>query len=51
MYAWLWRHLFGPAWFKTIQCAILLIAVIGVLFFWVYPWIADTFPQFDNTVG
>ena len=51
MYSWIWRHLPGPAWLLFFEALALLFAAVAVLFAWVYPWVADTFPAFDNTVG
>jgi len=51
VYSWIWRHLPGPAWLRFFEALALLFAAVAVLFAWVYPWVADTFPAFDNTVG
>lgn len=51
MYSWLWHHLPGPKFVKAIECLILFAGVVAVLFGWVFPWIANTLPAFDNTVG
>ncbi|MDO4889059.1 MAG: hypothetical protein Q3979_10250 [Actinomycetaceae bacterium] len=51
MYALIWRILPGPKWLKAVESLLLLVAVIAALFTWVFPWLANTFPIFDNTVG
>ena len=51
MYASLFRVLPGPTWLKIIQCLILLFLAVAVLFQWVYPWVAQNVPLYDNTVG
>ena len=37
MYAWIFRHLPGPTWFKVIESLILIGAAVAALFTWVYP--------------
>lgn len=51
MYAAIWRHLPGPTWAKATQAICLTAAIVLVLFEVVFPWVADTFVVFDNTVG
>jgi hypothetical protein len=51
MYGALWRVLPGPVWVKAIQCLVLLVVVVAVLFQWVFPAVADLLPFNDNTVG
>lgn len=41
MYGALWRALPGPAWVRAILCLVLFLAVVAVLFTWVFPWIAE----------
>jgi hypothetical protein len=43
MYAWVWRHLPGPWPVKLTLYVVLVAAVIAALFFWVFPWVEDTF--------
>jgi hypothetical protein len=50
-YGWLWRVLPGPRPIKAVQATVLLIAVIAVLFTWVFPAIAPLMPFNDTTVG
>ena len=49
-YGWLWRVLPGPNALKVVQVALLLLAVIAVLFTWVFPAIAPLMPFNDTTV-
>ena len=51
MYAWLWRHLPGPAVVRVLVLLVLAVAVIAVCFTWVFPWIAPFMPFNDTTVG
>ncbi|MBU4188159.1 MAG: hypothetical protein L6256_07950 [Propionicimonas sp.] len=49
-YGWLWRVLPGPKALKVVQVALLLVAVVAVLFTWVFPVIAPLMPFNDTTV-
>jgi hypothetical protein len=51
MYAAIWRFLPGPRWLKAIEALVLALAVVGVLFTWVFPWIALNYGVLDTTVG
>ncbi|GAA4428220.1 hypothetical protein GCM10023169_29110 [Georgenia halophila] len=51
MYAGLWRMLPGPRWFKAIEALVLVLAMIAVLFEWVFPWAAEQLNLLDTTVG
>ncbi|AVG23194.1 hypothetical protein C3B54_11190 [Pontimonas salivibrio] len=51
MYRALWSVLPGPRWAKTLQSVILGIAVVALLFFVVFPFVADTFLVEESTVG
>ncbi len=51
MYGALWRVLPGPAWAKAVQCLVLAVVVVAVLFQWVFPAVAELVPFNDNTVG
>lgn len=50
-YSWLWRVLPGPPAIKVLEVLILAIALVGVLFTWVFPAIAPVLPFNENTVG
>ena len=47
MYGWLWRHLPGPTAVKVLQCAVLILVVVSLLFFVVFPWLEPYLP-FDH---
>lgn len=44
MYAWFWRRLPGPVPVRLLMATVLLIAVVAVLFTWVFPLIAPLMP-------
>ncbi|CAL8968491.1 hypothetical protein PROP_00303 [Propionicimonas sp. T2.31MG-18] len=50
-YGLLWRLLPGPRALKVVEAAILLLAVVAVLFTWVFPLVAPYMPFNDTTVG
>jgi hypothetical protein len=50
MYAWLWRHLPGPSPVRLIIAVLLFLAVVAVLFLWVFPWVEPLLPFTDVTV-
>ncbi len=37
MYGFIFRHLPGPKWLKVIESLVLILAVVFVLFEWVFP--------------
>jgi hypothetical protein len=51
MYGWIWRHLPGAFWVKAAAACGLVMAVVVVLFVWVFPWIAPLLPFQQQTVG
>ncbi|MFP7697362.1 hypothetical protein [Trueperella sp. LYQ143] len=51
MYAALWRILPGPRWLKAIEALILILAVVYVLFEFVFPWVMENTKLVDNTIG
>ncbi|MFC5998851.1 hypothetical protein ACFP6A_08980 [Quadrisphaera sp. GCM10027208] len=51
MYGWIWRSLPGPVAVKVLLALVLVVAVVAVLFVWVFPAIAPYLPFNDNTVG
>lgn len=51
MYGFLWRHLPGPKLVKLLEVLILLALAVLLLFQYVFPWVIETFPMFDSTVG
>ncbi len=50
MYGWLWRHLPGPTAAKVIECVILVLAVVALLLFVVFPWAESNLPFLQVTV-
>ena len=51
MYVWIWRHLPGPLAVKLGQTLVLLLAVVALLLFVVFPWIEPHLPISQVTVG
>jgi len=47
MYTWIWRHLPGSVAVKTLEALILLLAVVALLFFVIFPWLEPYLP-FDH---
>ncbi len=50
MYGWIWRHLPGNAWARSALCLVLALAVVYVLFQYVFPWAEPLLPFNDVTV-
>jgi hypothetical protein len=50
-YGWVWRVLPGPKAVKVVEAALLVLAVVAVLFTWVFPAVAPFMPFNDTTVG
>ena len=50
MYGWLWRHLPGPTPVRVVIALLLFVAVVAVLFLWVFPWVEPRLPFTDVTV-
>jgi hypothetical protein len=50
MYGWIWRHLPGNAWMKALISIVLVLAVVYVLFQYVFPWAEPLLPFNDVTV-
>ncbi|KQS09427.1 hypothetical protein ASG04_09495 [Curtobacterium sp. Leaf183] len=51
MFPLVWRLLPGPTALKVLELLVLLVAIVLVLFTWVFPWIAaDILPPPDGTV-
>ncbi|GAB2979739.1 hypothetical protein LWP59_00120 [Amycolatopsis acidiphila] len=44
MYAWIWRHLPGPAGAKLLLAIVLVLAVVALLLFVVFPWLDPMLP-------
>lgn len=50
MYGWIWKHLPGPAPVKALLALALFVAVVLVLFQWVFPWLEPRLPFNQVTV-
>jgi len=50
MYGWIWRHLPGNAWMRAALSLLLVLAVVYVLFQYVFPWAEPLLPFNDVTV-
>jgi hypothetical protein len=50
MYGWLWRRLPGPTAVRVVIALLLFLAVVAVLFLWVFPWVEPRLPFTDVTV-
>lgn len=44
MYAWIWRHLPGPVGAKLLLAVVLVLAVVALLLFVVFPWLEPLLP-------
>jgi hypothetical protein len=51
MYAWLWRHLPGNLAVRLTSALLLLLGVLALLFFVVFPYVEPRLPFQDVTVG
>lgn len=51
MYSWIWRHLPGSLALKSVQAVVLVIAVVALLLFVVFPWVEPRLPFNDVTTG
>jgi hypothetical protein len=50
VYGWIWRHLPGPTASKTVLALVLVLAVVALLLFVVFPWVEPRLPFNDVTV-
>jgi hypothetical protein len=51
MYAWIWNRLPGNALVRVFLSLVLFVAVVAVLFRWVFPWAEPLLPFGDVTVN
>lgn len=51
MYGWIWRHLPGPVPVKVFEALALVVVVLALLFFVVFPWAEPRLPFNDVTTG
>ena len=47
MYGWIWRHLPGPLYLRIIEAVVLVVGVVALLMFVVFPWAEPLLP-FNN---
>lgn len=50
MYGSIWRALPGPTVIRTVIAVLLVLAVVTVLFLWVFPWAEQHLPFLNVTV-
>ena len=50
MYGWIWRHLPGPTAARAALALVLLLAVVALLLFVVFPWVEPRLPFNDVTI-
>ncbi len=50
MYGWIWRHLPGGTGLRALQSVLLVLAVVALLLFVVFPWVAPYLPFNQVTV-
>ncbi len=46
----IWRILPGPAWLRALIVAVLLLAIVAVLFLLVFPWVDERLQIDEGTV-
>ncbi|WP_188316481.1 hypothetical protein [Solihabitans fulvus] len=51
MYAWIWRHLPGPIALRIALATLLVLAVLALLMFVVFPWAEPKLPFNHVTTG
>jgi len=47
VYAWLWRVLPGSRGARAFQLLILALALLVLLWFWIFPWLSDTYSAYS----
>lgn len=47
MYGWIWRHLPGPLYLRIAEAVVLVVGVVALLMFVVFPWAEPLLP-FNN---
>lgn len=45
MWTWLFRRLPGPAVARVLLVLLVMLALVGALFVWVFPWAAEQWPE------
>lgn len=49
MYGWIWRHLPGPVAVRVITAVVLVLGVVALLMFVLFPWLEPKLPFNDVT--
>ncbi|MEU6128832.1 hypothetical protein ABZ805_06625 [Saccharopolyspora sp. NPDC047091] len=49
MYHWIWRHLPGPLPVKIVEAVVIVLVVVALLLFVVFPWLEPLLPFNDVT--
>jgi hypothetical protein len=44
MYGWIWRHLPGPLYLRITEAVVLVVVIVGLLMFVVFPWVEPKLP-------
>lgn len=44
MYGWIWRHLPGPLAAKLVISIVLVVGIVALLFFVIFPWLDPLLP-------
>ncbi|NKQ53339.1 hypothetical protein HFP15_10640 [Amycolatopsis sp. K13G38] len=44
MYGWIWRHLPGPLAAKLVISIVLVVGIVALLFFVIFPWVDPLLP-------
>jgi hypothetical protein len=47
MYGWIWRHLPGPLYLRIIEATVLVLGIVALLMFVIFPWAEPKLP-FNN---
>jgi hypothetical protein len=50
VYGWIWRSLPGNLAAKFLECAVLFVGVLAVLFLVVFPWVEPKLPWNDTNI-
>jgi hypothetical protein len=51
VYGWIWRHLPGPTASRAVLALVLVLAVVALLLFVVFPYVEPRLPFNDVTVA
>lgn len=50
MYSWIWSKLPGPTAVKLLIALVVFVAIVAVLFQWVFPWVDTVLPLQDVSI-